>query len=73
MAVARCAGHRPQGRTLPYVDSVRPVGVPCAVLCGITACEEDALIWLTVEEKPKYDSGQRIFTYKTQTSKVRAQ
>ncbi len=73
MALLRCEGHSPDGRTEPYVANVRPVGYPeTGVICGRLGCEEPALVWLVASEWAAYDGGQRIFEVQSRTVKVRA-
>ena len=58
----RCEVHHPHGRRRRYVATVYPVGYPqTALICGSSACDAPALIWLELEEKARYDRGERIF------------
>jgi len=73
MALARCRKcGKPSGRTNEYVAAAEPHGyLHTAAVCGSSGCEEPALIWLTSEEKAAFDRGQRVFSFATQTMKVR--
>jgi len=79
MAIARCekcgkptgASVKPPGYShQPYF----PVGHPSSgVVCGKPDCENDALIWLKIDEAQAYQRGQRIFEIQTHSAKVRVQ
>ena len=79
MAIARCekcgkptgANVKPLGyASQPYL----PVGHPSSgVICGKPNCENDALIWLKIDEALAYQKGQRVLEISTQTAKVRVQ
>jgi hypothetical protein len=79
MAIARCkkcgkpggANVKPPGYSnQPYL----PVGHPLSgVVCGRSGCENDALIWLKVDEAHSYQEGQRVFEIPTQAAKIRLQ
>jgi hypothetical protein len=80
MALCRCKelhnnpiGHKGN----QYVLAVEPLGYPTSSsICGINAtvkssrCELPGLIWLNVDEKVRYDNGERIFEYANNTTKV---
>ena len=73
MALARCIGcGEPLSRTTEKYDlAVKPIGYPnTSTICGISTCENPALIWLKESEVEKYRSGVRVFSYQTATSKV---
>lgn len=54
----------------PYI----PAGHPSSgVVCGKPECENDALIWLKVDEAEAYRQGRRVFKLPTQAAKVRVQ
>jgi hypothetical protein len=77
MAIARCAkcGKPAGGNVTPprYVDQAfSPVGLG-SIVCGRTSCENDAQIWLKVDEARAYETGQRVFIMSTNTAKVRVQ
>ena len=73
MAIMRCEAHHPKGRKRNYVASVPPIGYPeTALVCGSTACNAPAFIWLEDHEKALYDRGERVFKAFTDTMKVRA-
>ena len=75
MALVRCNHHgKPKGRTVTYVQSVKPLGWPdTAAICGRSGCEEPGLIWLSVEETRAYAKGQRVFGFNNAAMKVRAE
>lgn len=46
MAISRCMGHEPKGRTRNYTMQVRPVGYPnTSLVCGSKDCCEHGMIW----------------------------
>jgi len=51
-----------------------PAGHPSSgVVCGKPHSENDALIWLKIDEEQAYQRGQRVFEISTQTAKIREQ
>ncbi len=72
MALARCKQcGKPKGRTKSYIRSVNPVGFPdTAVICGSSACENPALIWLDENETQAFIIGQTVFEFPTAAMKV---
>lgn len=72
MALSRCLeSHSPPGGN-NYVGYVRPVGYPnSSTICGRKDCKYDGVIWLTDNERNDYLSGERIFSYATNTAKVK--
>ena len=79
MAIARCekCGKPTGGNVKPpgySNEPYLPVGHPASgVVCGKADCENNALIWLKVDETQAYQRGQRVFEIHTQTAKVRVQ
>ena len=74
MAISRCLGHVPHGRTRNYTMHVRPVGYPnTALVCGSKECCEPGLIWLEDFEADAYRNGERIFMAFTTTMKMKAE
>lgn len=75
MAIARCqscpvpkANKPPDYSKQPYY----PVGYPqSGLVCGTENCEQDAVIWLKLDEEAEYKNGQRIFDLRTNSAKVR--
>ena len=73
MAIMRCKAHTRKRAERNYIAAVEPLGYPnTALMCGSTACESPAFIWLEQHEKAAFDRGQRIFKSFTATMKVRA-
>ena len=78
MAIARCekCGKPTGAKVKPpgYVNQpYLPMGHPSSgVICGKPNCENDALIWLKIDEALAYQ-GQRVFEISMQTAKVRVQ
>ena len=79
MAIARCeqCGRPTGGNVTPpgyadqrYLPADHP---PSAVVCGTKGCENDAIIWLKLDEAQAYQQGQRIFEFMSNTAKVRVQ
>ena len=75
MALVRCKKHgKPEGRTLNYVISVKPIGWPeTAATCGLQGCERPGMIWLTDSESQLYNNGQRVFGFNNASMKVKAE
>ena len=78
MAIARCKQcGRPSGRNVKsrYANQPHfPAGHPASgVVCGKPNCENDALIWLNLDEERAYQDGKRIFGIHTHTAKIRVQ
>jgi hypothetical protein len=73
MAIARCENHPIQREPKqPYVAYALPIGFPAtAAVCGRVGCDNPALIWLTAEEVHQYKGGQRVFSVKTHSVRVR--
>lgn len=75
MAIARCKHKHglPKGRSEIYLpEPLTPVGHPTSgVVCGISNCEEAAMLYITKGDRAQYDSGLRVFGVKTNTVKVR--
>lgn len=62
MAIARCVGHQPVGRSRTYVRSVEPSGFPdSGLVCGRKDCDQTGLIWLEESEADNYDQGVGVF------------
>jgi len=74
MALVRCGHHgKPKGRTLTYIQSVKPIGWPdSAAICGTVSCERPGLIWLTELECKGYEKGVRVFGFNNNSMKVKA-
>ncbi len=69
MALCRCKNHRPPEK---YIESVLPCGYPeTSSICGRPQCTEPGLIWLKRDEKEKYLTGQRIFAFDSNVTKVK--
>ena len=78
MAIARCEKcGKPTKNVKPPGYSEKPyapAGHPnSGVVCGTIGCENDAVIWLKLDEELQYKNGQRVFGIHTQTAKVRLQ
>ncbi len=74
MALVRCKGcGRPTRNVrVPYVSHHQPVGYPnTAAICGADGCRNPGLVWLTQSEENDYQGGERIFAFRSATSKVR--
>lgn len=73
MAVARCvACGPPAGKRGSYVLACEPLGYPASAgICGVSGCENPALIWLSAWEAAEYRSGRRIFNMSGRLPKVR--
>jgi hypothetical protein len=75
MAIARCQFcPMPVAKKPPEYSkqSYYPVGHPqSGVVCGSKNCENDAVIWLKLDEEAEYKSGQRVFDLRTDSAKVR--
>ena len=78
MAIARC---EKCGRPIKHVKAppyspkpYPPVGHPnSGVVCGTVSCGNAGLIWLKRDEEERYEAGQRVFSIRTHTAKVRVQ
>jgi len=65
----------PKERKKAYLLAVNPIGYPneTALICGIPACEEPALVWLVDVEKADHERGETIFGFATNVAKVRVE
>ena len=72
MAVARCVTCVAPGRKAgAYVMACSPQGYPASgVICGVSGCEEPAVLWLSAWEAAEYRSGRRIFGLSGKLPKV---
>jgi hypothetical protein len=75
MAIARCTSCPAPKATKPpeySKQSYHPVGHPqSGIVCGSKKCENDAVIWLKLDEEAAYRNGQRVFDLRTDSAKVR--
>jgi hypothetical protein len=73
MPVAKCtACGRPSRKHRPYGLMVAPAGYPdSALVCGVSGCEEPAMVWLTTWEAAEYRKGRRVFNLSGRAPKVR--
>jgi hypothetical protein len=52
----------------------KPVGYPnTAAICGLAGCTNPGLVWLQEEEYTQYGRGERFFSTKTYTVKVKVE
>ena len=75
MALVRCenCGH-PKGRTRKYIREVEPLNYPnTAAVCGRPDCKNPGKVWLEAHEWRQYQNGTRMFTFATNTTKIKVQ
>jgi hypothetical protein len=73
MAVAKCAAcGPPPGKRGSYALACEPLGYPAStVICGVSGCENPALIWLSAWEAAEYRNGRCTFSLSGRLPKVR--
>jgi len=75
MALCRCLQHppRPERTKKEYVAFLKPIGYPnTSSICGISNCENPAVIWIGDSEVKDYESGRRVFAGQTSVMKMKA-
>jgi hypothetical protein len=72
MAICRCENHNPHGN---YVIAVAPAGWQqiTSSICGNPTCQQPGIIWLNKSEAHEHELGRRIFSFATNTTKVKVE
>ncbi|MEI6506837.1 MAG: hypothetical protein WCO54_00035 [Bacteroidota bacterium] len=74
MAICRCKDekHQPKGKTHNYKYYAFPIGDEnTAFICGRRKCKNPGVIYLTKSELKEFTKGERIFAFKSNSSKVK--
>ena len=77
MAIIRCAVcglQLARTKRTYHATPVNPVGYPkTAAICGTKDCQNSGQVWLENFEYAEYANGERIFSVKTNTVKIRVE